>query len=460
MSSVTRPVPVTSHKRALKSGFAAAAGTTIEWYDFYVYATAAAIVFPHVFFPEINHALGTVASFATYAVAFFVRPLGGIIFGHMGDKLGRKPALTITLLMMGVATVLVGLVPGYETIGVTGGILLILLRIVQGLAVGGEWGGASLMAVESAPPKFKTFYGGFTQLGNPLGALLATGAFWVLSLYGDDVLLGWGWRVPFLASAILIAVGLWVRYSVEETPVFENKVENRGQSVPLLFAIKNNWLTLLLGVGMVAIASGGYYIGTSYVQNYATSPQIGLHASIILGAMTVASFLEALVTLPLALLGDKIGGKTLMYIGVVSSFVLVIPLVYSIELHSAVWIYILVSAIRVAMSGTWAPLSALLTAAFRPQARYTSMSLSYGVGAAMFGGLSPLAASGLMAATGNVWSVIALFGLLAVIAFVSTLFAPQHSDTAPVTESLEARLDTTVVDTADGVSDSDLDNLK
>lgn len=253
---MTTPAPIAperSHRRALKSGFAASVGTTIEWYDFYVYATAAAIVFPRVFFPEADPTLGTLASFGTYAVAFFVRPLGGIIFGHVGDRLGRKPALTITLLMMGVATVLVGCLPGYDSWGMTAAVLLIVLRIIQGLAVGGEWGGASLMAVESAPPKFKTFYGGFTQLGNPLGALLSSGAFWVLSMMGDDVLFSWGWRVPFLASIILIGVGIWVRLRIEETPVF--KSTGATQSLPILHTLRFNWYPVLLGFGMVAIAS-------------------------------------------------------------------------------------------------------------------------------------------------------------------------------------------------------------
>lgn len=423
--------PEQSHRRALRAGFAASVGTTIEWYDFYVYATAAAIVFPQVFFPEVDRTLGTLASFGTYAVAFFVRPLGGIIFGHIGDRLGRKPALTITLLIMGVATVLVGCLPGYATLGATAAVLLIVLRIVQGLAVGGEWGGASLMAVESAPEKFKTFYGGFTQLGNPLGALLSSGAFWALSLMGEDALFSWGWRVPFLASIVLIGVGIWVRLRVEETPVFEES--GTSQSAPILYALRFNWYPILLGFGMVAIASGGYYLATTYVQSYATSPDVGLAASIILGAMTVASFLEAVVTLPLAWLGDKWGSKTLMYLGVGLSFICSIPLVLVIEGHNVLLIYILVSAIRITMSATWAPLSALMSQMYRPQARYTSMSLAYGVGAAVWGGLSPIVATSLQAATGTVWSVIGLFAFLSVVAWVSTALAPQYKDEAAPT---------------------------
>ncbi|WP_314148915.1 MFS transporter [uncultured Leifsonia sp.] len=442
--SATQPV---GHARALRAGLASVVGTTIEWYDFYVYATAAAIVFPQVFFPEVNHALGTLASFGTYAVAYFMRPLGGIIFGHIGDKLGRKRALTLTLFVMGVATVLVGCLPGYAAIGIAAPILLILLRIAQGLAVGGEWGGASLMSVESAPPKFKTFYGGFTQLGNPLGALLASGAFWILAGMGDEVLLTWGWRIPFLFSIVLIGVGIWVRYRVEETPVFEQKIEGHAQSTPIVFALRNNWLPILLGFCIIAMSSGGYVIATTFVQNFATSPEVGLDAAVILGAMTVASFIEALVTLPLAMLGDKWGGKRVIILGSVLSFAAVIPLVLVIQNHQVALIYVFVSVIRITLSGAWAPLSTVMTQMFRPQARYTSMSLSYGIGAAVWGGLSPAIATALIAATGSFWSAIWFFGGLALIAVIGTWFAPQHSDTAPVTGAFTPRLDTTAIKT-------------
>lgn len=445
MSQTT--LPATSHKRALRSGFAAAVGTTIEWYDFYVYATAAALVFPTVFFPEVNHALGTLASFGTYAVAFFARPLGGIIFGHIGDKFGRKPALTITLLLMGIATTLVGVLPGYAQIGIAGPILLIVLRIAQGLAVGGEWGGASLMSVESAPQKWKVFYGGFTQLGNPLGALLSSAAFWILAAMGDEALIEWGWRIPFLFSIVLIAVGFWVRFRVEETPVFHDKIEGHKQSTPILFALRNNWWPILLGFCIVAMSSGGYVIATTYVQNHATSPEVGLSASVILGAMTVASFVEALVTLPAAWLGDKIGVKTLVYAGAITSFVAVIPMVLFIENHNIAMIYVFASIMRITLTGAWAPLSTLMTQMFRPQARYTSMSLSYGIGAAVWGGLSPIIATALLQATGNFWSVIGFFGVLSLLALFGALFAPQHSDAAPATGSIRnPRLDTVAVD--------------
>jgi MFS family permease len=426
---------------------AALVGTTIEWYDFYVYATAAAIIFPTVFFPaDLDPGLKVLASFGTYAVAFFMRPVGGIIFGHIGDKLGRKPALTITLVLMGIATTLVGMLPGYAAIGVWAPILLILCRMGQGLAVGGEWGGASLMAVESAPPKWKSFYGGFTQLGNPLGALMATGAFWALSTLGEEALLEWAWRIPFLFSVVLIAFGFWVRYRVEETPVFAEKVEGHKQSTPLLFALKNNWGPILLGFCIIAMSSGGYVIATTFVQSYADTPEIGLDSAIILGALTIASFVEAIVTLPIAALGDKIGVKWVMYLGIIPSFLVIIPLVLSIQAKNVALIWLFVILIRVTLSGAWAPLSTLMAQMFRPQARYTSMSLSYGLGAAVWGGLSPAIASLLLVVTGgNFWSVVGFFGVLTLAAWVGVRFAPQHSDIAPVTSSFTARTDTTAV---------------
>ena len=321
----------------------------------------------------------------------------------------------------------------------------------QGLAVGGEWGGASLMSVESAPPKWKTFYGGFTQVGNPLGALMATGMFWILTSLGDDVLLTWGWRIPFLFSIVLIGVGFWVRYRVEETPVFEAKVEDQQQSTPILFALKNNWFPILMGIGIVAMSSGGYVLATTFVQSYADSPQIGLDPAIILGAMTVASFVEALVTLPIAYLGDKIGRKVTMYLGTVLSFFCMIPLVLAIQNQNVAMIWTFVILIRVTLSGAWAPLSAIMAQMFRPQSRYTSMSLSYGVGAAVWGGLSPAIASTLLIVTGdNFWSVVGFFGLLTVAAVIGTRFAPQYSDEAPVTGSFAPRLDTTTITHPDG----------
>lgn len=438
----------TSHRSARRAGFAAFVGTTIEWYDFYVYATAAALVFGPLFFPSGDPLAETAAAFATFAVAFVVRPFGGILFGHIGDKLGRRVSLVITLLLMGIATVLVGLLPTYETIGLAAPILLILLRALQGLAVGGEWGGAVLMSVEHAPEKSKTFYGGFTQLGNPAGALLASGVFAIMTRFGDDFIINGGWRIPFLLSIVLVGVGLWVRYRVEETPVFEQKVEGRKQSMPLAFALRNNWKPILLGIGLLPISTGGYYLATTFATAYATGEPISISEQVILDAMTVASFVEFVVTLPIAWLGDKWGRKNIMYIGLVTSVLTFIPFMLALPGRIEPLIFLLASLVRIAMSATYAPIAAILAQMFRPQARYTSIALSYGVGAAIWAGFSPWFATQLIAWTGSIWSVIAMFTGMAILAGICTKLAPQHSDEAPVTASFDARTDTTATRTA------------
>lgn len=430
-------------KRAYRAGWGAFVGTTIEWYDFYVYMTAAALYFPQLFFPEQDRFVAAMVGFAGTAIAFFVRPLGGLIFGHVGDRIGRRPALVITLVMMGVATTLIGLLPTYEAIGVAAPILLLTLRAVQGLAVGGEWGGAALMSVESAPPEKKSFFGGFTQLGNPAGAMLATLVFFILELFGQEFLYAWGWRIPFLLSAVLVLVGFWVRSKTEESPVFEGKVEGRQQSLPIAFTIVNNWYPLLLGIMLVAVASGGYYLATSFVQNYATGPDVGFREQDVLLAMTIASFLEMLVTLPIAMLGDRLGVKKVMYIGLIGAVLTMIPLMLVTGAQQLLWFFILASAVRIAMSFTWAPLATIMAQMFRPQARYTSMSLAYGVGAAVWGGLSPIVAIWLVENTGTVWSVVAQFAIMVAINFIAMWLAPQHSDEAPVTASFTPRTDTT-----------------
>ncbi|WP_164234602.1 MFS transporter [Microbacterium hydrocarbonoxydans] len=432
-----------THTRARRAGIAAFVGTTIEWYDFYVYATAAALVFGPLFFPSDDPLAETSRAFATFAVAFLVRPLGGIIFGHIGDKFGRRVSLVITLLLMGVATVLVGCLPTYADIGFAAPIMLIVLRALQGLAVGGEWGGAVLMSVEHAPAGKKTFYGGFTQLGNPAGALLASGIFAIMSRGGDSFIMDGGWRIPFLLSIVLVGVGFWVRYRVEESPVFEEKIEGRKQSMPLGFALRANWLPILLGIGLLPISTGGYYLATTFATAYATGEPISISEQVILDAMTIASFVEFVVTLPVAWLGDKWGRKNIMYIGLVTSVLTFIPFLLVMPGRVEPLIFLFASLVRIAMSATYAPIAAILAAMFRPQARYTSIALSYGVGAALWAGFSPWFATQLVAWTGSIWSVIGMFIGMAIIAGICTRLAPQHSDEAPVTASYTARTDTT-----------------
>ncbi|MGQ3295275.1 MAG: MFS transporter, partial [Shinella sp.] len=250
--------------------FASLVGTTIEFFDFYVYATAAVLVFPTLFFPNSDPTTALLASFATFSIAFFARPLGAIVFGHYGDRVGRKTTLVAALLTMGVSTVIIGLLPSYETIGVLAPLLLALCRFGQGFGLGGEWGGAVLLATENAPPGKRSWYGMFPQLGAPLGLFLSSGVFWLLlHVMPQESLLAWGWRVPFVASIILIAVGLWVRLSITETPAFQKAIEKQERvDVPVVELFRNHKRSLVLGTFVALATFVLFYIGSAYLLSY------------------------------------------------------------------------------------------------------------------------------------------------------------------------------------------------
>ncbi|MEV4363701.1 MFS transporter [Nonomuraea sp. NPDC004186] len=416
--------------RATRAAGAAFVGTTIEWYDFYVYATAAALLFDDLFFPNASSpTVALMASFATYAVGFFARPLGGIVFGHFGDRVGRKSALVVTLLMMGGATFAVGLLPTYASIGTLAPVLLVLLRFVQGLAVGGEWGGAALMAVEHAPAGKKTFYGGFAQLGNPAGALLATGAFSLMTLFGDDALHSWGWRAPFIVSAVLVLVGLFIRLRVEESPVFE---ETDKTGVPIKEVFRTSWRSVLFGIGTLPVAIGGYYILTTFLLSYATGPSVGETEQLILNGLSFAAFVELVATLGIAWMGDKFGGRKVAIWFLIATAVLAVPQFAVLGTHSTFLIFLMLGVMRLATSGTYGPMAAILSEMFPPQVRYTGISLAYQGAGAIFGGLSPLAATALVGAYGGAaWPAVALLVAMCALSVLCLAVAPRHRDHVP-----------------------------
>lgn len=420
-----------SHRRALRAGTASFAGTTIEFYDFYVFATAAALVFGPLFFPESDPVIGVMFSFATYATGFFVRPLGGIIFGHIGDRFGRRRSLVITLLLMGAGTVLVGVLPTHDQVGNLAPILLIVLRIAQGLAIGGEWGGAVLMSVETAPEKYKSFYGAFPQLGNPMGALLSSGIFAMVSAAPDDFMMNGGWRIPFLLSAALIVVGFWIRAKVEETPVFEQTAaENSSTELPLRAAVRHSRVAMLVGIGLVPVSTGGYYIITTFATAYGVSADVGLDETLILNVLTFAAFTDVIVTLLIGWGADRMGRKRMFALSLISTCILVAPM-FLLMGHTSDWVlFPLFALVRLTLMGTWAPLSTLMAQMFEPSYRQTSLSLSYGIGNAIWAGLSPVVATGLYAATGSIWSVIVLFACMTAVSLISLYFARQIKDAA------------------------------
>ncbi|MBF8192543.1 MHS family MFS transporter, partial [Nonomuraea sp. K274] len=416
--------------RASRAAGAAFVGTMIEWYDFYVYATAAAILFDDLFFPNASSpTVALMASFATYAVGFFARPLGGIVFGHFGDRVGRKSALVVTLLMMGAATFAVGLLPTYDSIGALAPVLLVVLRFVQGLAVGGEWGGAALMAVEHAPAGKKTFYGGFAQLGNPAGALLATGAFSLMSLFGEEALHAWGWRLPFVVSAVLVLVGLFIRLRVEESPVFE-QADKTG--VPIKEVFRVSWRSVLLGIGTLPVAIGGYYILTTFLLSYATSPSAGESEQLVLNGLSLASFVELVATLGIAWMGDRFGGRKVAIWFLVITAALAVPQFAVLGTHNVFLIFLMLAVMRLATSGTYGPMAAILAEMFPPHVRYTGISLAYQGAGAIFGGLSPLAATALVGAAGGAaWPAVALLVGMCALSVVCLAVAPRHRDRVP-----------------------------
>ncbi|MFL1380731.1 MULTISPECIES: MFS transporter [unclassified Nocardiopsis] len=425
-----RTAPTSSHPA--RAAVAAFVGTTIEWFDFYVYATAAALVFATQFFPPgTDPVVGLMASFATFSVGFFARPLGGLIFGHYGDRLGRKSALVITLLMMGVATFCVGLLPTYEQIGFFAPLLLVVLRFVQGIAVGGEWGGAVLMAVEHAPEDKKTFYGSFAQLGNPAGALLATGSFSLIAAWNADALHDWAWRLPFLASVLLVLVGLVIRLKVEESPVFEavQEVQEKQASteLPVREALRTSWRPLLLGIGILPVAVGGYYIVTTFLQGYGVT-EVGISEQVILNGLSLAAFVELVATLAVSWLGDRYGTVRVVTIGLVGVIVLAIPQFLVLETGSVGLIFLALCVMRLAMAAVYGPIARVLAQMYPPQARYTSISIAYQVAGAIFGGLSPLVSTALYAATGSILPVAGLLMAMAVVSIICLANAPRHRD--------------------------------
>lgn len=424
-----------SHRRALRAGSASFVGTSIEFYDFYIFATAAAIVFGPLFFPEADPLMGVLFSFATYAVGFLFRPIGGILFGHVGDKYGRRQSLVITLLLMGGATVAVGLLPTYETAGVWAPILLVILRAAQGIAVGGEWGGAVLMSTENAPEKFKGFYGAFPQMGNPMGALLASGVFAMLTVNGTDFLLSGGWRIPFLLSIVLIGVGFWVRFRVEETPVFEQDVAGASgttahNELPLKVALRHNWKAILIGMGLIPVSTGGYYLVTTFATSYATEPTfgVGIDANLFLNILSVAALAELISSLFIGVAADRIGRKRTMFIALVSTSLLAAPMFLTMDPNNAVLMFILFSVFRVLMNGTWVPMASIMSQMFTADARQTSLSFSYNLGNALFAGFAPVTATALFNWTGSIWSVIVFYIAMAVLSMICLSFAPQIRD--------------------------------
>jgi MFS family permease len=370
----------------------------------------------------------TVASFGTFAVGFLLRPLGGIIFGHIGDRIGRKNTLVTTLLMMGVASFAIGLLPTYAQVGAWAPLMLVALRLVQGIALGGEWGGAVLVAVENAPPGRRAFFGSFAQLGSSVGALLSTGAFSLMSSFGDEAFVSWGWRVPFLLSAVLVVIGLVIRLKLEESPAMRQVRAERAvaDTLPVREVLQKSWRTVLLGVFALATATGGYYVTTTFLLTYGTGTH-GLTEAMLLNGLSLAAFLELLVTPLLSFYADKVGPHRMVIAGLIGVIVLSVPQFLVLGSGSVALIYLAMLAMRFAMSALYGPVATVLAEGFAARVRYTGISLSYQVSTMIFGGLSPIAATALAEwAGGGFWPVAGLLMAISLVGVYCTARLKHH----------------------------------
>ncbi|MCG2598654.1 MFS transporter [Achromobacter insuavis] len=411
----------------VRASTAAFIGTMIEWYDFYIYATAAALVFGKLFFPSATGFYGTLAAFGTFAVGFFARPLGGALFGHIGDRIGRKKSLVITLLMMGTVTVLIGLLPTYASIGVWAPVLLVLLRIVQGVAVGGEWGGAVLMAGEHSPDKSKrTFFASFAQLGSPAGLILSMLMFKLVTGLDDAAFLSWGWRVPFLFSAVLLLVGFVIRLSVNESPDFLEEKQAQAKRAkparaPLAQVLTGAPRLLALAVGANVLGIAGFYFTSTFMIAY-TTQYVGLNRAVILDCLLVVSIMQFFITPLAAYIASRVGN--LRFLGATALISVFTPyaMFNLVDLGSLGAITLGIGVAVLFMGAYYAVIAGFVSDSFPTAIRYTGISMAYQLSGAIFGGLTPMLGTVLAENfKGQWWPLALLFSAISLLSLVSVL---------------------------------------
>ncbi|GAB3008064.1 MHS family MFS transporter [Amycolatopsis acidiphila] len=402
---------------------ASAIGTTIEWYDYFIYSTATALVFGRLFFSTLSPASGTLAAFATLGVGFLARPVGGVVWGHFGDRVGRKAMLVLSLVLMGIATVGVGLLPTFGSVGVLAPILLLVLRLLQGLSAGGEWGGAALMAVEHAPAGKRGRYGSFSQIGVPAGLILAQLVFFVLNgSLTQEQFRGWGWRLPFLFSIVLVAVGLVIRLHIAESPVFAALEREQARSrMPMVEVLRERPREVLMAsVSFIANTAIGY-VFLAYLLSYGTSV-LKLSNATMLVVVIVGSVTWLVSIVASAIWSDRAGRKPVYLAGSVLLVVWSVPFFLLVDTRQPWLLGVAVVVLNIGLGATYGPQSALFAEMFEPRYRYSGASFSYAVGAVLGGGFAPLIATALRNSTGTSLSVslymvgVALLSLVAVLA--------------------------------------------
>ncbi len=415
----------TGRKPGLKVAIMASAGAAVEWYDFFIYGTAAALVFPHLFFPaDLPPFVAQIASFSTFAVGFVARPLGGMLFGHYGDTHGRKQALVVAMLLMGLATTIIGLLPGYATAGVLAPLALVALRFLQGLAVGGQWGGAALLAIESAPANQRGFYGSFVQIGVPLGVVLANTVFLIVSaLTPNDAFLTWGWRIGFVLSVGLILIGLIIHLSIQE-PEAEKPAEaapaERRRS-PLLEVIFGHWRTVLLAGGAFVANNVCFYIAITYAIAYG-STTLKIDRDVLLFSVLAGSALMIPILMLCGAASDRFGRLGVFLWGAFLSGVWAFAVFPLIEAKQPLLIFAAITVQLTFVSMMYGPQAALFAELFPKSVRYSGASLGYQVGAVVGGGLAPIIATALFAKYETSLPIAVYLSAMCALSFVSVLF--------------------------------------
>ncbi|KQL32411.1 MULTISPECIES: MFS transporter [Bacillaceae] len=421
-------------KQMRKVWIASLVGSSIEWFDYFLYGTVAALVFNQLFFVTEDPTVGLLLAYASFALAFFIRPFGGVIFAHIGDRIGRKKTLVITLSLMGVATFGMGLLPTYQAIGVWAPILLITLRLVQGLGIGGEWGGALLLAVEYAPKEKRGLYGAIPQMGVTIGMVLGTIALSLMTLLPEGSFMTWGWRIPFIFSALLVIFGLWIRKGIEETPSFK-KVQESGDipKLPIVDTFKYHWREVLIAIGAKVVETAPFYIFGTFVVSYATT-NLGFSRTTTLNAVMIGTIVTTILIPIMGSLSDRIGRKKVYITGTVGMALFAFPYFWMLQQQSVV---LLVIATVIALGIIWAPITAVLgtmfSEIFDAKVRYTGITLGYQIGAAVAGGTAPLVATSLMLEFNNSYIPVACYIIFTALVSLVAIWAvkdrsQQHLD--------------------------------
>ena len=405
-------------------------GTTVEWYDFFIYGAAAALVFGDLFFAPAGTGLSTILAFLTVGVSFLFRPLGAFLAGHFGDRYGRRVVLMATLVLMGTATAAIGLLPTYDSIGIAAPIVLIALRILQGISAGGEWGGAALMAVEHAPVSRRGAFGASPQIGVPLGLLMASGVMAVMALVAPgEAFIVWGWRVPFLLSIVLIFVGWYIRRRVSESPVFAEIAERRERTRMPIVQLFRRYTPLVIVAALVFAGSNAAgYIPTVYIQSYATSPEgPALDRGAVLWAVTASSFMWVLTTLFSGFLADRIGRRNTIVVGFVALFIGVSTL-FPLADTGNIWLLLCgLLILSVGIGVAYGPISSFYTELFPASVRFSGVSITYALGSILGGAFAPTIAAALLQATGTSWSIVGYLLVMATIGLIATLLLRDRS---------------------------------